>query len=415
MTRSLSDLLVVYLFLREVGLQEEHLNVAPLLETISDLSAGPSILRAYLSHPMIQKQRKAQPDFTQEIMLGYSDSNKDGGTLASRWSIYTAEENLTQVAHEFGVNLCFFHGRGGTISRGGGKVHRFLDSMPAGSLSGKIKKTVQGETIANQFANRLTATYNLEMFVAGTARQTLNTTSNLENGTVHSVMNELVESSRKAYRELLDHPKFMEFYAQATPIDVLEQSKIGSRPARRTGQRTLDDLRSIPWVFSWSQSRFNLSGWFGVGKALSDFKANHPDQFQLLKELASTWPFLKYSLIQIESNLLNANPSIMQKFAALVKDGQTRKELLDLILMDFQFGIKTIGELLGGNLEKRRISRLENNRMRNDALFVLHEFQIDRIKTWRSMKKDDPKKVEDELIRLLLLVNVLAGGLKSTG
>ena len=173
MTRSLSDLLLVFLFLREVGLQDAHLPVAPLLETIDDLIAGPDILKAYLNHPVIVKQREALPSFTQEVMLGYSDSNKDGGILTSRWNIYKAEENLTEVADELGVKLCFFHGRGGTISRGGGKIHRFLDSMPPGSMSGHIKMTVQGETIANQFANRLTATYNLEMFIAGTARQTM--------------------------------------------------------------------------------------------------------------------------------------------------------------------------------------------------------------------------------------------------
>ncbi|WP_246535266.1 phosphoenolpyruvate carboxylase [Litoribacter ruber] len=256
MTRSLSDLLVVHLLLREVGLQHARLPIVPLLETIDDLEAGPEIISAYLSHPQIQKQINKIDHFTQEIMLGYSDSNKDGGILTSRWTIYKAEERLTEAANKFGVKLCFFHGRGGSISRGGGKIHRFLDSMPAGSMSGQMKMTVQGETIANQFANRLTATYNLEMLLAGTARQTMISADNTPKDKLYGIMDNLVGSARKTYRELLDHPNFLEFYGKATPIDVLEESKIGSRPARRTGQRSLEDLRSIPWVFSWNQARF---------------------------------------------------------------------------------------------------------------------------------------------------------------
>ncbi len=305
MTRSVSDLLLVFLFLREVGLHKAGLPVVPLLETIDDLVAGPDILKGFLGHPVMQKQIQENPGYTQEIMLGYSDSNKDGGIFTSRWNIYKAEENLTKVADELGVKTRFFHGRGGTISRGGGKIHRFLDSMPPGSMSGQIKMTVQGETIANQFANRLTATYNLEMFTAGTARQAMKKAGSGKTDVPYEVMDELVGMAKRTYRTLLDHENFIEFYAGATPIDVLEQSKIGSRPARRTGQRTLNDLRSIPWVFSWNQSRFNISGWFGMGTALGEFKKEHPKDFEKLKELALEWPFLKYSLIQIESNLLN--------------------------------------------------------------------------------------------------------------
>ncbi|HBH06954.1 MAG TPA: phosphoenolpyruvate carboxylase [Flavobacteriales bacterium] len=415
MTRSLSDLLVVFLFLREVGLREAGLTVAPLLETIDDLAAGPDILKAYLSHPVIDQLREKNPEFFQEIMLGYSDSNKDGGTLASKWSVYKAEDNLTRVANEFGVKLCFFHGRGGTISRGGGKIHRFLDSMPPGSMSGQIKKTVQGETIANQYANRLTATYNMEMFVAGTARQMLHTNDLEEKDSVYAMMDELVERSRIAYRKLLDHPSFMEFYENATPIDVLEQSKIGSRPSRRTGQRNLEDLRSIPWVFSWSQSRFNLSGWFGAGSALSEFRNENPEAYHKLKNLTQDWAFLKYSLIQMESNLLNANSAIMERFAELVPNDTTRNEIMEMILMDYQACLDLTAELLGGEREKRRVSKLENNKMRNSALSVLHELQLERTIKWRAVKDADKKLGDQLLIQLLLLVNVLAGGLKSTG
>ncbi|NNK69530.1 MAG: phosphoenolpyruvate carboxylase, partial [Flavobacteriaceae bacterium] len=390
MTRSLSDLLVVFLFLREVGLQDSYLPVVPLLETIDDLIAGPEIISAFLNHPVIQKHIKESPSFIQEVMLGYSDSNKDGGILTSRWNIYKAEENLTKVGDEMGVKLCFFHGRGGTISRGGGKIHRFLDSMPLGSMSGHIKMTVQGETIANQFANRLTATYNLEMFVAGTARQTMITRIKSKDKQLYSIMDRLVDLARTTYRKLLDHPKFIDFYANSTPIDVLEQSKIGSRPARRTGQRTINDLRSIPWVFSWNQSRFNISGWFGIGTALGEFKRHHPIDFEQLKVLTKEWPFLKYSLIQIESNLLNSDTNIMKAFADLLEDQKTRKELMVLILTDYRIGLEKIEELTEASVEVRRISKLENIKLRNNALTVLHEIQLDYLVKWRNVIITDP-------------------------
>lgn len=415
MTRSLSDLLVVHLLLREVGLSEAGLPVAPLLETIDDLIAGPEILSAYLSHPIVQKQRETATSFTQEVMLGYSDSNKDGGIMTSRWNIYKAERNLTEVAREMGVKLCLFHGRGGTISRGGGKIHRFLDSMPPGSMSGHIKMTVQGETIANLFANRLTATYNLEMFVAGTARQAMISAEDITDERPFQMMDQLVTLARQTYRKLLDHPNFIDFYTGATPIDVLEQSKIGSRPVRRTGQRSLDDLRSIPWVFSWSQARFNLSGWFGMGTALDEFQKQHPEDFDYLKLLAKEWPFLKYSLIQIESNLLNSDSEIMLAFAELVQEPQVKQELMDLIISDYHTCIGNIENVMGATVEGRRRSKLENNKLRNNALKVLHEKQINYLKKWRAIREIDSAQGDQYLLQLLLIVNALSGGLKNTG
>lgn len=415
MTRSLSDLLVVHLLLREVGLQNTGLPVVPLLETIDDLNAGPEIIKAYLRHPISLDHRSTEQSFTQEVMLGYSDSNKDGGILTSRWNIYKAEENLTQVAEELGVKLCFFHGRGGTISRGGGKVHRFLDSMPPGAMSGHIKMTVQGETIANQFANLLTATYNLEMFVAGTARQAMIASNTQKDERLYKIMDKVVGMAKCTYRKLLDHPKFIEFYTGATPIDVLEHSNIGSRPVRRTGQRSLEDLRSIPWVFSWNQSRFNLSGWFGVGLAMIEFQEKYPEDFDYLKNLVDKWSFLRYSLIQIESNLLISNKEIMENFGELVEDEEVREELMTLILRDYRTGLNKIEELMGSAAEKRRFSKMEDGKLRKDALKVLHGIQIQYLKKWRQTDHNDQKKRDHYLLQLLLLVNALSGGLKSTG
>ncbi len=414
MTRSLSDLLVVFLFLREVGLKEVRLPVVPLLETIDDLIAGPKILESFLDHALVREQREIQGGLVQEVMLGYSDSNKDGGILTSRWNIYKAEERLSEVGEKFGVKMRFFHGRGGTISRGGGKIHRFLESMPPGSVSGQIKMTIQGETIANQFANRLNATYNLEMFLSGTARQALTEKESIDVRR-YTIMDELVATARKNYRELLDHPKFIEFYGQVTPIDVLEQSKIGSRPARRTGQRSLSDLRSIPWVFSWNQSRFNLTGWFGTGAALHHFKKNKPEDFAYLKQLAEEWPFLKFGLIQIETNVLNSDPKIMRMYADMAQNPSVREQLLKLILDDYQLCNTAIENLLGSPVNERRLSRLENHKLRKDSMDILHSLQVRSLIHWREMGESDTKKSHERLLNLLLLVNTLAGGLKNTG
>jgi phosphoenolpyruvate carboxylase len=415
MTRSVSDLLLVYLFLREAGLADSGLLVVPLLETIEDLEAGPEILKVFLEHPVHKRHRLGVDHFTQEVMLGYSDSNKDGSILASRWNIYKAEENLTEMASSIGVKLCFFHGRGGTISRGGGKLHRFLDSMPPGAMSGHIKMTVQGESIAIQYANRLTATYHLEMFVAGTAKQAMIPKIKEKNMDVYHIMDDLVAAAKKHYRDLLDHPKFIEFYSQATPIDVLEHSKIGSRPARRTGQRSLSDLRSIPWVFSWNQARFNLTGWYGAGSAFQKLLSESPKDFELLKQLAKEWPFFKYLVIQIETNLLLSDKDIMKAFAALVQNADTQKELLNLIINDFDACLASIGKILGADVTTRRVTRIKDIGLRNDGLKALHKMQIDTIVKWRAIHTNHTEQNEMYLLELLLLVNAISGGLKSTG
>jgi len=413
MTRSLSDLLVVYLFLREVGLDSTDFQVVPLLETIEDLESGEEILDAFLSHPKTKARLEKDPGRKQEIMLGYSDSNKDGGILSSRWTIYKTEAVLTAAAKKHDVGLTFFHGRGGTISRGGGKIHRFLESMPPGSVSGSIKMTIQGETIANQFANLLNATYNLEMFLSGTAKQAIQ--KNLADTFEYAfpVMDELVAESNRTYRSLLDHPSFIEFYSQATPIDVLEESKIGSRPARRTGQRTLNDLRSIPWVFSWNQSRFNLTGWFGFGNAFKSMQEKNPEALESFRKLAVDWPFFKYLIIQIETNLLNADPSIMKRFSEYVQDEGLRTEIMDLVLGDYQAALNQTDEIMGSDKMHRRSAKLEDSQLRKLALNVLHELQM----RYLTMKRSNNSKVDsaDLVNHLLLTVNALSGGLKSTG
>ncbi len=417
MTRSLSDLLVVYIWLREVGMLETPWQVVPLFETIDDLQAGEMILDAFLANPITQKRLKDKKHPLQEVMLGYSDSNKDGGILASRWAIYCAEEKLSAIAAKYGVMLRFFHGTGGTISRGGGKMHRFLDSMPPGSVSGHIKLTVQGESIAQQYANRITATYNFEMLLAGVARQTMLTHNLITDSKRYpeAAMNRLSDISYETYRSLVEHPGFIAFYSTATPIDVLENSKIGSRPARRTGKRSLEDLRAIPWVFSWSQARFNLTGWFGFGTGLKRLRSEDAVAYKHLQDAVEYWPFLKYTLIQIETNLLNADLHWMRAFSEQVPDTIVREEIFSLMMTDYNDALTQIADMLGGLAAERRTTQLENAKLRGQALGKLHELQLAFIAEWRKVKDIDDLQSDILLKKLLLLVNAIAGGLRHTG
>lgn len=417
MTRSLSDLLVVYIWLREVGLlQTVNWQVVPLFETIEDLKAGAGILHAYLQHPVTCERLLRMPHPVQEVMLGYSDSNKDGGILASRWTIYKSEKQLTEIGNKNGVALRFFHGTGGTISRGGGKMHRFMDSMPPGTVSGQMKLTVQGESIAQQYANRITATYNFEMVLAGVARQAMKKVeTNPENEFPEDVLDTLASYSFEAYRHLVEYPGFIDFYSYATPIDVLENSKIGSRPARRTGQRTLEDLRAIPWVFSWSQARFNLTGWYGIGAALKSLSENNKDSYSRLQASVETWPFLKYTLIQVETNLLNADKHWMQAFAEQVPDKPLGAALLQKLMEEHTEALLQIGALLGTPAEERRTTQMNNVNLRGEPLYRLHALQMDYLSQWRAIKDADTEESKALLQKLLLLVNAIAGGLKHTG
>lgn len=414
MTRSLTDLLMVYFFMKETQLLGTNLLVVPLFETIEDLDNGASILDKFLKHPMTVKRNKLVNE-TQEVMVGYSDSNKDGGVIASKWNLYKAEKALSEVGIKNNVNVFFFHGRGGTISRGGGKYHRFIEGKPSGSVNGKMKLTIQGESISQQFGNLLTGTYNLEMLVSGVALHTLPPTKIKEQDYPIKTLEWLSEKSMQHYKNLISDKDFMQFYSEATPVDILEQSKIGSRPARRTGKRELKDLRAIPWVFSWNLSRFTLTGWYGVGAALKELKEHDKEAFEGLKASIASWPFLKYLFIQTETNLLIANTEIMKMYAELVSDEKIKNKFLELILTDYEESKLNIEYLLGESVAVRRTGQLNTLNIREKELRVLHKLQIDSIKKWRKLKKENDPESDKMLLKLLHIINSLSGGLGSTG
>ncbi|MGL5111851.1 MAG: phosphoenolpyruvate carboxylase [Flavobacterium sp.] len=415
MTRSLSDLLVVYLLMRETQLLNAKIRVVPLLETIEDLENGPQILEAFLQNT-ITKQRAAFLDNKQEVMLGYSDSNKDGGTIASKWNLYKAEKALSEVGRNNGTSIFFFHGTGGTISRGGGKYHRFLESMPSNTVNGTIKLTVQGETMAQLFGNPLTATYNLNALASGVAKQTLQSKENKDEATFPiEIMEFLSQKSCEHYKNLIETPGFIDFYGKVTCIDVLEKSKIGSRPARRTGTRTLADLRAIPWVFSWNLSRITITGWYGLGEALKTLKEERPQDFKTFKNNVENWTFLKFLLIQTETNLILSNQEMMNLYADLDENEDQRKLFMDKILTDYHNGFSIIEELFDEPATKRRSGQYDNLEWRNEKLQVLHKLHLKYLTLWRNSTDENSIEKNKLLTKLLSIVNSISSGLKNTG
>ena len=430
MTRSVSDLLSVYLLAREAGLTEGGsddayclLPVVPLFETIGDLERSTGIMNAFLSHPMTQRTLKARRDagltegLTQQVMIGYSDSNKDGGILASLWNLYRAQQNLAAVGAKHGVRIVFFHGRGGTISRGAGPTHRFIDALPQGSIQGEMRVTEQGESITQKYANHITAVNNLELLAAGVTQNTfLHDVAIRSEAAQAKVMDRLAEFSREAYQELIRTPRFIEFFRQATPIDVIEASRIGSRPSRRTGAASLEDLRAIPWVFAWSQARFYLSGWYGVGSALARLKEEDPKGFEVIRRNYDDWPPLRYMLKNASTSVLASNRSMMRLYGGLVTDKKLRALFLNRILAEHSLARKMLDELSGSKLSEGRPRLRKVIALRESAIDLLHEQQVALLKDWRKKVADGDRKEADALLpQMLLSLNAIAAGLQATG
>ncbi|MES2441099.1 MAG: phosphoenolpyruvate carboxylase [Verrucomicrobiota bacterium] len=426
MTRQLSDLLGVYLLAREAGLMDLApdglvcpLQVVPLFETMDDLDRSPGILRAYLEHPLTKRSQASGNFKSQQVMLGYSDSNKDCGILAAQFALQRAQTALTQVGRECGVNLCFFHGRGGTISRGAGPTHWFMAALPNGAMSGGFRMTEQGETIAQKYANLANATYNLELLLAGAAVTTAHHRHlpPVEDP-CQEFMARLGDSSQAAYQGFLKADGFIEFYRQATVIDALENSRIGSRPARRTGKKgfSISDLRAIPWVFSWTQARFYLPGWFGVGSGLEALKKEDPAGFAKFKEALPKSTFMSYVLTNVETNLASANLELMSDYAGLVEDAELRDKFLGKIIAEFEKTKTLLAELFDGEMKARRPRMAKTLDIREAPLRVLHQQQIALLREWRGHVAAENTTEADALLpKLLLSINAIASGLRTTG
>ena len=430
MTRSATDLFAVFLFARETGLLYRDkdgpwlpLPVVPLLETIDDLEHCGEVIETFLAADIVRRSLARQAEAAGEetpvlqVMIGYSDSGKDGGFAASFWTLYRAQARLIELGRRHGVRIRFFHGRGGAIGRGAGPTHRFLRALPPGSVGGDLRMTEQGETISQKYANRVTAAHHFELLLAGALGATLEQRSDPPR--LLGAMDLISRESFRAWRALVEADGFLDFFAEATPIDVIEQSRHGSRPSRRTGRRTLSDLRAIPWVFSWNQARFLLPGWFGLGTALERLKAHDPElfaEFVEAKAEATRWPPIHFLISNAATAWGRASPARMRDYAGLVQDREIADKFLGAVLDEHARTGQMLAEVYGAPVPEARPGIQRRLELRDQALGPLHTRQIALIREWRARRgRADADQSDALLSELFLTVNAIASGLGATG
>ena len=408
---SVSDLLEVHLLLKEVGLwrpgdpPQVDVMVVPLFETIEDLERAPEVMRNLFSLPEIAAAIARQGH--QEVMVGYSDSNKDGGYFTSVWSLHRSSQALEQVFREQGVALQLFHGRGGAVGRGGGSSFSAIRAQPAGTVRGRIRVTEQGEVIAAKYGTRQSAAANLEAMAAATIVASLRPRPLDMRERFSAAARSISESSFRAYRSLVYETEgFNRFFRQMTPIAEIAELKIGSRPASRTPSDRIDDLRAIPWVFSWSQARTMLPGWFGVGTGLQSLGDEG-----LLRELFHTWSFMQVALANVEMVLAKSNLSIASRYAELVPDRQLSAALFGRISDEWQRTHDMVLTVTGqARLLERNPALDASIRLRLPYIEPLNLLQIELLRRHRS-GETDPRIAEG----IQLSINAIATALRNSG
>lgn len=411
MARSAADVLAVLALARYGGLvHDDHvpLNIAPLFETVDDLKNAPATLQALLDDPVYRRHLAARGD-QQWVMLGYSDSGKDGGTLASRWGLQRAQVELLEVARRSGIQLAFFHGRGGSASRGGARIAPALMSSPRGSVAGVLRVTEQGEVIHRKYGIRALALRNLEQTVSAVLRASLRPREDdPREERWRAQMDALSASSRATYRAFVDHPHFVDYFRTATPIDVIERMTLGSRPASRRSMRGVQDLRAIPWVFAWTQCRSILPGWYGLGSALEQGVREFGEA--AMAEMANDWPFFSNMLDDVEMVLAKCDLDIAEAFSRL--SGPLHDEMFGLIRNEFERTRRELLQLKGHRSLLQDAPRLAASiRLRNPYVDPMSLLQVDLLQRWRASDGND----DDLLQALVACVNGVAQGLQNTG
>jgi phosphoenolpyruvate carboxylase len=417
-TTAMSDLLEAALLLKEAGLLRPGerptlaMNIVPLFETIGGLRQSTAIMDELLSLPLY-RQLLANCGDVQEIMLGYSDSNKEGGYLTSNWELYKAEVGLVEVCRRQNLKLRLFHGRGGTVGRGGGPSYQAILAQPPGTISGQIRITEQGEVIASKYADPDIGRRNLETLVAATLEATLVRSGIKVENAYHEVMEELSKEAYGAYRSLVyETAGFVDFFRAATPIAEIAELHAGSRPASRTTLDSIEDLRAIPWVFSWSLARIMLPGWFGFGTAVDAFLARRgAGGTELLREMYDRWPFFRTLLSNMDMVLAKSDIHIASLYAELVPDNELRKRIFGRIRQEIQSSIRHLltitqqAELLDGN---PWLSRSFRNRV--PYIDPLNHLQVEALRRYRTGHTDERIKRA-----VLLTINGIAAGLRNSG
>lgn len=412
---SLSDMLELAILLKEVGLvdtERARVQIVPLFETIEDLDHSEETMRKYLSLSLAKKWIDSRNNY-QEIMLGYSDSNKDGGYLSSCWTLYKAQQQLTAIGDEFGVKVTFFHGRGGTVGRGGGPTYEAITSQPLKSIKDRIRLTEQGEVIGNKYGNKDAAYYNLEMLVSAAINRMITQKKSDTNtpNRYEAIMDQVVDRSYDIYRDLVfGNEHFYDYFFESSPIKAISSFNIGSRPAARKTITEIGGLRAIPWVFSWSQSRVMFPGWYGVGSSFKEFINKNPENIAILRDMYQNWPFFQSLLSNVDMVLSKSNMNIAFEYAKLCEDEQV-KAIYETILNEWQVTKNVILAIEGHDeflADNPYLKASLDYRM--PYFNILNYIQLELIKRQR---RGELSSDQERLIHIT--INGIATGLRNSG
>jgi phosphoenolpyruvate carboxylase len=424
MTHSVSDVLGAYLLAKEGGLFPDTLSVercplpiVPLFETIDDLRRAPAIMRELLQVPVVRRSLREQGG-VQEVMIGYSDSNKDGGFFAANWELYKAQLKLTRLGEELGVPIAFFHGRGGSVSRGGAPTGRAIAAQPAGSINGRLRITEQGEVVSFKYANRGTAAYQIELLGSAVLEHSIKSGREqalMPVGEFDEAMEAIAGASMAAYRQLVDHPMLLPYYTVASPLEEISLLNLGSRPARRFGARTLADLRAIPWVFAWTQNRHFVPGWYGIGAGIETFlDVRGPRGEALLRRMFNDSRLFRLIVDEVEKTLAQVDLDMARAFAGLHPDAEVRDTIFGMIEDEYRRSVAAVLRVSEGHALAERFPRfLRKLARRMPSINQAGQLQIELLARYRAAESEEERS--ETLQQLLLSINCVASGFGATG
>jgi phosphoenolpyruvate carboxylase len=396
------------------------IRIAPLFETIDDLQRLEIVLECLLVQPAYRELLRAAGG-VQEVMLGYSDSTKDGGILASSWNLYQAQKQIVALTRRHGLNCRLFHGRGGTVGRGGGgPLHDAILAQPPGTVQGEIKITEQGEVLSFKYSHVETAVYEMTMAITGLLKASRSLIEDVKPDPPEfmEVMDVLARHGETAYRALADQtPGFADYFYEATPVNEIGRLNIGSRPSHRSsGDRSRYSVRAIPWMFGWGLSRHTLSGWYGIGSALEAWCRERPQQAEVLQRMYREWPFFGALLSNTQMSLSKADPDIAREYARLCRDGEVEERIYGLFLQEYRRTLAQILAVTGFEslLEDNPTLALSLAR-RNPYLEPINHIQVTLLKRHRALSVAEGSPPNPWLEPLLRSINALAAGLRNTG
>jgi phosphoenolpyruvate carboxylase len=424
MAREASDVLAVQFLALRAGLlkvdgeghcTENRLGVTPLFETIGDLEEAPQVLRRLLKDPFYRSALEKRGDL-QEIMLGYSDSGKDAGYVTSNWALYKAQRALSEVAKEHGVKLRLFHGRGGTVGRGGGPSYDAILAQPSGTVEGRIRITEQGEVISYKYSMPGLARRNLDTILAAVLEASAEEKAREPKKEWVEALEQLSAASCETYRGLVYKDEdFLPFFSEASPIRELSLVNIGSRPAKRVENPDVESLRAIPWIFAWTQNRFLLPSWYGAGTALSSFTGESGEGIELLKEMYREWPFFRTLVDFMQMTLAKSDLRIAEAYSMLVKSQGVRERIWERVSEEHA---RCVRVLLGITEQKHLLDNApvlqRSIRLRNPYVDPLSYIQVSLLRRFRSLPAYSPER-ETMAHPLLLTIAGISSGLLNTG